>query len=679
MTSPVDVQLVLMPYADIARPSIALGTLKACLRGTGLTCAVEYANMAFAEALGWGMPDVPYLERLLGEWTFAPAAFPDAAPVPVEDALRSGWFQTSYMTPGGFEDRRFAEALDALRRFTPRFVDGVAERILERRPRIVGASSMFEQHCASLALLRRIKALDPSVVTLLGGANCEAEMGWATLRHFPWLDVVVSGEADALFAPLCRTLIARGPDVAAEDLPYGALGRAHVRADAYGPGRAAVPRAVVERVDGNPVPDYGDYFAALAHSPLRDRIRPGLLVELSRGCWWGEKHHCTFCGLNGGGMTYRAKSPGRALAELDELGRTYGVPRFMVVDNILDMSYLRTVLPELARRDAPYELFFETKANLRREHVELLARAGVIWVQPGIEAFHDDLLRLMDKGTRATTNVQVLKYLREFGIYATWNLLFGFPGEDDAWHADVASWLPLLFHLQPPKCIGHLAFDRFSPYQRSPERWGLDLRPAVSYGAVYPLPAEALADLAYVFVENERGGWRAAGPGTRELARQVVIWNALWARPLRPVLAMTARGSTIEILDTRPCASARHVTLEGLEAEVHAACEPAIDARELRRRFGAGDGDPGPAGALEHALASLRARRLVLELHGRYLALAVPGELPMLPEPVSFPGGNAQALEAFTPEVLEAFRRRTLSLTTAEAPLAAAGAEASRG
>ena len=43
MTEPLDVQLVLMPYADIARPSIALGTLKACLRGTGLRCAVEYA------------------------------------------------------------------------------------------------------------------------------------------------------------------------------------------------------------------------------------------------------------------------------------------------------------------------------------------------------------------------------------------------------------------------------------------------------------------------------------------------------------------------------------------------------------------------------------------------------------------------------------------------------------
>jgi magnesium-protoporphyrin IX monomethyl ester (oxidative) cyclase len=452
--------------------------------------------------------------------------------------------------------------------------------------------------------------------------------------------------------------------VPAEALPHGALGRAHARAGAFGPGAAPVPRAVVERLDGNPVPDYADYFAALARSPLRPRVRPGLLVEMSRGCWWGQKHHCTFCGLNGGGLAYRAKGPGRVLAELAELSAAYATPRFMVVDNILDMSYLRTVLPELVRRGAPYELFFETKANLRREHVQLLARAGVIWVQPGIEAFHDDLLRLMDKGTTAATNVQVLKHLRELGIYATWNLLFGFPGEEDGWHAQVASFLPWLFHLQPPKSIGHLAYDRFSVYHQAPERYGLRLAPARSYRAVYPIPPEGLDELAYFFVEDAEGGWRRAGPGACELARQVVIWNRLWERSVRPVLSMTADGSRIEILDTRPCATQRRVTLDGLVAEIHAACDPAIDARELRRRLGGGD--PARAAAVEAAVAELKALCLLLEVHGRYLALAVPGELPTLPDPTQFPGGNAEALETFTPATLEAFWRRATSLAATE-------------
>jgi radical SAM superfamily enzyme YgiQ (UPF0313 family) len=41
-----------------------------------------------------------------------------------------------------------------------------------------------------------------------------------------------------------------------------------------------------------------------------------LLFEASRGCWWGAKHHCTFCGLNGLSMTFRSKSADRAYSEI---------------------------------------------------------------------------------------------------------------------------------------------------------------------------------------------------------------------------------------------------------------------------------------------------------------------------------------------------------------------------
>ena len=50
------------------------------------------------------------------------------------------------------------------------------------------------------------------------------------------------------------------------------------------------------------------------------RVVPTLLFETSRGCWWGAKSHCTFCGLNGETMAFRSKSPRRALDELEQLG-----------------------------------------------------------------------------------------------------------------------------------------------------------------------------------------------------------------------------------------------------------------------------------------------------------------------------------------------------------------------
>lgn len=43
--------------------------------------------------------------------------------------------------------------------------------------------------------------------------------------------------------------------------------------------------------------------------PLQASFASLLVLEGARGCWWGEKHHCTFCGLNGSLMKFRSKPP----------------------------------------------------------------------------------------------------------------------------------------------------------------------------------------------------------------------------------------------------------------------------------------------------------------------------------------------------------------------------------
>jgi hypothetical protein len=78
---------------------------------------------------------------------------------------------------------------------------------------------------------------------------------------------------------------------------------------------------------------------------------PLLLPETARGCWWGEKHHCTFCGLNGATMAFRKKSPDRVLSELVELSGKHRLLRFQTVDNIIAMSYFRDVLPRIGELD----------------------------------------------------------------------------------------------------------------------------------------------------------------------------------------------------------------------------------------------------------------------------------------------------------------------------------------
>ena len=115
----------------------------------------------------------------------------------------------------------------------------------------------------------------------------------------------------------------------------------------------------VHDMDSLPLPDFDAYFDAYARNAFAWPCQ--LAAETSRGCWWGAKVHCKFCGLNGATMTYRSKSPRRAVDEILALSRRYGTTRLMMADNILDTRYLTTVVPAL--RGAGLELFYEVKSN----------------------------------------------------------------------------------------------------------------------------------------------------------------------------------------------------------------------------------------------------------------------------------------------------------------------------
>jgi magnesium-protoporphyrin IX monomethyl ester (oxidative) cyclase len=524
----------------------------------------------------------------------------------------------------------FSEAeLLALREEAARFTADVADAIVASRPRIVGCTSTFQQQAASIALLRAVRERDPEIITMIGGTNCESAMGLATRRNFPWIDYVVSGEADELIVPFVRSLLAGRSDAV---LPHGVIdGTRAGRTD------AEPPRASVWSLDAIPTPDYDDFFQALERSPLRDAIVPAVVVETSRGCWWGAKSHCTFCGLNGGNMSYRAKSPDRAVDEFHRLAARYGVRRFTVVDNIMDMQYHQAVLPRLAGHG--YDIFYETKANLRRHHMQSFADAGVRSIQPGMESLHDQALRLLAKGNTAWMNVQVLKWAGELGMALSWIFLIDVPEQRDEWYLEMLGWLPLLTHLTPPVYASPIQFVRFSPYHREAARYGFELVPEPAYAQVYPLPAEELNDLANYFTDRSetrpQGGF-----GQQLLVAWLGVWRDLHQSGTRPVLEMRATGDdALEIIDTRSCRTAERHRLEGAAARIYRRCDEAT----ARSQFSPGEQD---------TIARLLADKLLVDLDGRLLALAVDVSRPR-PADVPDPSGHIvwELVDGLTPAV----------------------------
>jgi radical SAM superfamily enzyme YgiQ (UPF0313 family) len=55
-----------------------------------------------------------------------------------------------------------------------------------------------------------------------------------------------------------------------------------------------------------PIPDYGSFLEQAAEFAADPRLM--LTFESSRGCWWGQVNHCTFCGLNGVEMAFHERA-----------------------------------------------------------------------------------------------------------------------------------------------------------------------------------------------------------------------------------------------------------------------------------------------------------------------------------------------------------------------------------
>lgn len=600
------VLLVSMPYAALDRPALGLGLLQARLYQDGVDCDTAYLGFAFADFVGladyvWISSELPYT-AFAGDWAFTAALYG-------EDRQRdAGYIQRVLRAEWHLDDDAVRRVL-RVRAYCEPFLRHCLERVSWGDYEIVGFTSTFEQNIASLALARRVKAAHPGTTIVFGGANWEGEMGAELHRRFGFVDFVCGGEADESFPALVSALARGEPEVATvRGIVHRAAGRT----------RATAAAAPVRDLDALPVPDFDAFFRDHAASPSAAAVTPTMLVETGRGCWWGAKSHCTFCGLNGRNMAFRSKSAERALAELHELSERYGCRAFSVVDNILDMRFFASLLPALAREGPQLSLFYEVKANLSAQQVALLAAAGVDRIQPGIESMSDHVLKLMRKGTTVLQNVQLLKWCREHGVRPEWNLLYGFPGETAQDYTAMLDVLDAIWFLEPPSGYGPVRLDRFSPYHQDPDAHGIvAVRPMAPYPYLYPFPEPALMRIAYYFDYDYADGRQPlhyAGPVVDKVRR--------WMRDDRRggLWALASEHGGLMLVDERPPARRRAVELEDWHARAYTACDRARSVTGLAR-------DPALDGVGPDALRAFLDRcvgeRLMLASSDTYLALAV--------------------------------------------------------
>ena len=675
------IALINMPFANLNMPSLALTQLKAVVDASfskEVSVEIIYLNQEFAHYLGVEpyenvAKQVEHYETGLADWFFRQVAFPEA-PDNTESYLRR------YYPAQSTQAQMFKNYVQQKRQGLDAFLGKLITKHQLTQANLVGFTSMFSQNVPCFAMARKIKSWNSRVITAMGGANCESPMGQEIIKNVPCIDFVFSGPAlqsfpaaighlvdnepekchsiDGVFtkrntgrpkprpslrvapanevvsataqaqlinitkaATLTATVTKSSCDTSGEGAGNGnGAGNGHGNGNGNGASKIGALGSELE-LDYNVQLSYGEFLNTLDRNFPHKKISPILLFETSRGCWWGAKAHCTFCGLNGVSMNYRAMSSDKAIQQFEALFKyAPRCTRYWCVDNILAKNYISEVFPYL-NPPADASIFYEVKADLSEEDVKVLAQKRVNLIQPGVESINTSTLKLMKKGTSAFQNLILLKNCAMHNVFPVWNLLVGFPREGEEVYKKYVDDIPLLTHLPPPNGAAVVQFHRYSPYFTKAQEYGLELQPLEYYGFIYPFSKESIENIAYYFEDTKfEAEYRIAITSwIAKIQKSTTYWRSRYNHSAVParLYFKQSEGQTV-VYDSRSGQVVEHKISE-VGLEVLRACNKANRIAQLKAQLG-----HLPDFNAEKEVAYLQERGLLFQEHERLLNLVLP-------------------------------------------------------
>jgi len=351
-------------------------------------------------------------------------------------------YLTGALKAAGYTSVRFIDAM------TNHLSDDDLRAILaEEKPDVVGATAITPSIYKAEEVLRIVKDVHPSAVTVLGGIHATF-MYQQVLSEAPWIDAIVRGEGEEILVNLIRGIDAgRWPDDR-----HAIKGLAFTEAD--GEGTRIVATAAAPTVkDLDAIQADWDIleWSKYKYIPMNCRVA---IPNMARGC----PFTCSFCSQWKFWRDYRIRDPKKVVDEIEGLFRRHDVRFFILADEEPTINRKKFIqfCEELIARDLPRHIQWGINTRvtdiLRDEDLLPLYReAGLIHVSLGTEAAAQLKLDRFHKETKVADNKKAIRLLREAGIVVEAQFIVGLENETKEtleetyrmardWKPDLANW-----------------------------------------------------------------------------------------------------------------------------------------------------------------------------------------------------------------------------------------------
>lgn len=295
------------------------------------------------------------------------------------------------------------------------------DQLLAHRPHVVGLTATTAGIVAAADLAAHLKAAQPDIITLIGGAHVTA-LPERTLNEFPSFDMAILGEGEITLTEILNTLNT------ASTLPTGLAGTAERR---NGSIHINPPRPYIDDLDSLPLPAWSlihGFPTAFHPSPARIRRWPCASVVLTRGC----PNRCTFCDRSVFGNRCRGYSPDYTIRLLKDLHDNHGVREVLIEDDtfIIRRNQVEAVCQRLI--DEQLDITWSCLGRADRVDLDLLKlmrRAGCWHISYGIESGDPEILKSVNKKLDLDQIRQALLWSRQAGLRTKGFFILGFPKE----------------------------------------------------------------------------------------------------------------------------------------------------------------------------------------------------------------------------------------------------------